>query len=359
MSDLAQQEAQAEGVNIFGAGRFARDVAQALRRQGVWVRSFLTSAPPAQKVLDDLPIRAVDAAALAQAPLWVGVFNREAHSDYAALQRLLLTMNPSTRIVWPQSFYAELQLALGFRFWLQPMADYAAAAETAAHARALLDDEASRLVFDQVLAFRSDAMAHAFPPQPQRGVQYLPDWLREELQLRQQGFLHIVDGGAYRGETLLELNTQLPIEQAWTFEPDADNHAALVRALADWPTKATHVPAGLGASSSTAAFTFGQGEASRIAENGSRHVPVVALDDCLHRAPINFIKLDVEGHEMAALTGAQATLQRQRPTLAVAAYHRWDDLWQLPMFLARTDLKYRLRLGLHGHNSFDTVLYAF
>ena len=353
------REALAEGVNIFGAGRFARDVARALQQHGVRVHAFLTSAQPEQPVLDGLPLHPLSAAELAKAPLWVGVFNREARSDYAALQRQLLDLNPSVHIVWPQSFYAALQPALGFRFWLHPVADYQAASGAIAQARALLDDEASQQLFDHVLAFRSNGMAHGSPPQPQADTQYLPEWLRNEWLAQERGSLHLVDGGAFRGETLRELGTLLHIEQAWTFEPDADNHAALLHALADWPGPATHVPAGLGAGSGVAAFTRGQGEASHFCEGGNQHVPIVALDECLHRAPINFIKLDVEGHELAALTGARATLQRQRPTLAIAAYHRWDDLWQLPVFLAQTGLKYRLRLGLHGHNSFDTVLYAF
>lgn len=358
-ADPIAQAAQAGGVNIFGAGRFARDVAQALQQQGVRVHAFLISAPPSQPALDDVPLRQLDATVLAGVPLWVGVFNREAHSDYAALQRMLLARYPAARIVWPQCFYAALLPTLGFRFWLHPVAAYAANAAAIAQARALLDDEASRQVFDQVLAFRRDAAAHGRPPQPLADAQYLPDWLRDEWLVQQRGGLRLVDGGAYRGETLRALGTRLPVEQAWTFEPDADNHAALVEALAGWPGPATHIPAGLGAGSGVAAFTRGQGEASRFSQSGSQHVPIVALDECLHRASVNFIKLDVEGHELAALAGARATLQRQRPTLAIAAYHRWDDLWQLPVFLAQTGLKYRLRLGLHGHNSFDTVLYAF
>jgi FkbM family methyltransferase len=342
------------GVNIFGAGRFARDVARALRAQGVVVRGFVTSSVPALSTLDGLPIRVATAGILIETPLWVGVFNRESHSDYAALRQWLVTIEPEVNIVWPQAFYEIVQDSLGFRFWLQPPRAYADFTERIADARALLADTASRDAFDDVIAFRREAFAAS--PRPHAGVQYLPDWLRE--QLANEAPLRLVDGGAYRGETLRELAGLLPVAQVWSFEPDSDNHAALVRNLADWPGPATHLPAGLSDRSGYAAFTSGAGEASHFSGHGTHHVPVVALDDCLHQAPVNFIKLDVEGHELAALAGARKTLLRQRPALAIAAYHRWDDLWRIPEFLAETGLDYRLRIGLHGHNSFDTVLYA-
>jgi FkbM family methyltransferase len=354
-----QHDALREGVQIFGAGRFARDLAIALQQRGVRVLGLLTSGTPQQDIIDGLPCHAADAVNLARTPVWIGVFNREAHSDYARLQLHLQHLCADVRLIWPQIFYGWLHEQLGFRFWLHPTGCYETAAAEIEQARALLDDESSRTAFDRVLAFRRDASAHFRPPLPETATQYLPAWLCAHLQQSQGSPLRIVDAGAYRGETLHELDRLLPIEQAWTFEPDADNHSALVASLTDWPGMLTHLPAGLSDRTGWAAFTPGAGEASHFSPQGSHRVPVVALDDCLHQAPINFIKLDVEGHELAALAGARRTLQRQRPTLAIAAYHRWDDLWRIPLFVAQTGLGYRLRLGLHAHNSFDAVHYAF
>ena len=341
-------------VQVFGAGRFARDLAQALVASGEQVLGFLTSATPAVANLDGLPVRAANAATLADSAVAIGVFNREAHSDYAAIAALLRGLHPGVHLLWPQALYARLRPSLGERFWLADLAMLAQAKSEIARARALLEPD-SHATFDRLIAFRQHA--HDTPPVQEAGLQYLPNWLVDHLAAR--GPLRLVDGGAYRGETLQALATKLPIEQAWTFEPDADNHTALVTALADWPTPATHIPAGLSDHCGLAAFNAEAGEASHFGAAGGRLTPVVSLDACLHRAPVNFIKLDVEGQELAALTGARQTLLRERPTLAIAAYHRWDDLWRLPMFLAELGLGYRLRLGLHGHNSFDTVLYAY
>jgi FkbM family methyltransferase len=343
-----------EGINVFGAGGFARSVASAVRARGVEVHALLVSRDIAD-IWEDIPIRGADAAALERAPTWIGVFNREAHSDYSSLRSQLAGVSGAARLVWPQDFYELLQRELGWRFWLHALGDYTEAAAQQSAARNLLEDEESRAAFDAVLQFRRSASSHWKSPAPSADLQYMPAWLRSAIREP----LRIVDAGAYRGETLRELATVVTVERAWTFEPDPENYAALVRNMADWNTPITHVPAGLSDRAAMAGFTAGLGEASNVGSGGNSFVPMVALDECLHRAPVNFLKLDVEGHELAALQGARNTLLRERPALAVAAYHRWDDLWRIPAFIEALNLNYRLRFRLHAHNSFDGVFYAY
>jgi FkbM family methyltransferase len=62
-------------------------------------------------------------------------------------------------------------------------------------------------------------------------------------------------------------------------------------------------------------------EATDLPVARSIDVPVRRLDD-LDLGQIGFIKIDVEGHEMAVLAGATATIRRDRPTLLVEAEDR-------------------------------------
>lgn len=39
-----------------------------------------------------------------------------------------------------------------------------------------------------------------------------------------------------------------------------------------------------------------------------------------------YIKMDIEGSEMAALMGAKETIKRHKPYLAICVYHRKNDL---------------------------------
>jgi FkbM family methyltransferase len=344
-----------EGINVFGAGGFARSVASAVRARGGKVHAFLVSQDTTMKTWEDIPIRRVDAAALDRAPTWIGVFNREAHSDYSSLRAELESVSVTARFVWPQDFYELLQDALGWRFWLHPLDGYSKTEIEQGAARNLLEDDESRDAFDAVLRFRQLAPNRWQSPTPTADLQYMPMWLRSMVKEP----LHIVDAGAYRGETLRELAAVVSMGQAWTFEPDPQNYLALVQNMSDWDAPITHVPAGLSDRADVAEFTVGLGEASSVTPGGAAMVPMVALDECLHRAPVNFMKLDVEGHELEALEGARKTLLRERPVLAIAGYHRWDDLWRIPSFIDGLNLNYRLRLGLHAHNSFDSVFYAY
>jgi FkbM family methyltransferase len=95
---------------------------------------------------------------------------------------------------------------------------------------------------------------------------------------------------------------------------------------------------------------------------GSRPVRSVCLDDLVADAVVDrvdFVKMDIEGAEPAALSGAVRTLERFRPRLALAVYHDIDHLWQLPRFLAGRGLGYRFALGHFTMHDEETVLYAW
>ncbi len=59
-------------------------------------------------------------------------------------------------------------------------------------------------------------------------------------------------------------------------------------------------------------------EATRVDEVDC---PTVRLDSVVHE-PVGFIKIDVEGHEMAVLRGAEALIRRDRPVLLVESEKR-------------------------------------
>jgi hypothetical protein len=68
--------------------------------------------------------------------------------------------------------------------------------------------------------------------------------------------------------------------------------------------------------------------------------------------------MDIEGAELKALRGAEAVLRRFRPRLAIAAYHRSDDLAALPDYLDDLDVGYRFGLGHSTMHREETVLFA-
>lgn len=74
---------------------------------------------------------------------------------------------------------------------------------------------------------------------------------------------------------------------------------------------------------------------------------------------MDFLKLDIEGAESAALKGAEQTLRRFTPRLALAAYHQFDDMWALIRQIDQLDLGYHFAMAHFTPHHEETVLYAW
>ena len=73
---------------------------------------------------------------------------------------------------------------------------------------------------------------------------------------------------------------------------------------------------------------------------------------------IDFIKMDIEGSELAALKGGENVLRRDRPRLAISLYHRIDDFFAIPLWIDGLGCGYRFYLEHYSIHGEETVLYA-
>ena len=93
----------------------------------------------------------------------------------------------------------------------------------------------------------------------------------------------------------------------------------------------------------------------------SASVRTMAIDQLLERPDcprIDFIKMDIEGAEQAALRGAEQTLRTFRPNLAVTVYHSLADFWEIPQYIDQLNLGYRFYLRHFTIHAEETVLFA-
>jgi FkbM family methyltransferase len=175
----------------------------------------------------------------------------------------------------------------------------------------------------------------------------------------------VIDGGAHWGDTALYL-AQLAGEQGRvvSFEFEPSNLDAFHYNLSINPELARRievVAAALWDQGGTQVSVSPQGPGTAIRLDGEASAPTDTIDALVAREDVDrvdFIKLDIEGAELNALRGAHATLRRFRPRLAIAAYHKPDDLAVIPGYLDALQLGYRFRLGhatMHGE---ETVLFA-
>lgn len=75
-------------------------------------------------------------------------------------------------------------------------------------------------------------------------------------------------------------------------------------------------------------------------------------------ARVDLIKLDIEGAELAALTGAAGVIRRDNPCLQICLYHKDPDLWEIPQYIKGLVPEYRMFVGHHSCCLLDTVLYC-
>lgn len=85
---------------------------------------------------------------------------------------------------------------------------------------------------------------------------------------------------------------------------------------------------------------------------------MTSIDEELEGKRVTFIKMDVEGAELAALQGAQHVIRKQHPKLAICVYHKPEDIIDIPSYILSLDPGYRLFLRHYSPFEDETVLYA-
>lgn len=68
--------------------------------------------------------------------------------------------------------------------------------------------------------------------------------------------------------------------------------------------------------------------------------------------------MDIEGSELDALAGARNIIRKGMPILTICLYHRYDDLWRIPLFINSLAGEYRLFLRPHEIEGWQLVCYA-
>jgi FkbM family methyltransferase len=167
----------------------------------------------------------------------------------------------------------------------------------------------------------------------------------------------LLDGGAHHG-TVMEAfarQTKGSFRQIIAVEPDPANRARLPGGLSDDP-RVTIDDCALAEDEGIAFLHDGLGYASQLSDTGRMRVTTRPLD-ALGYSP-TFIKLHLEGAELAALKGARKTLLSNRPIIAATIYHNADGIWRTPLWLMETLPHYRFLFRAHSWCGTGAVVYA-
>lgn len=82
----------------------------------------------------------------------------------------------------------------------------------------------------------------------------------------------------------------------------------------------------------------------------------IVVDHGLER--VDFIKMDIEGAELPALIGAEETINKYKPKLAVCVYHKKNDLIEIPSHIHSLNPGYEFYFDFYTDVGWEAVLYA-
>lgn len=217
----------------------------------------------------------------------------------------------------------------------------------------LLEDEESKMVFNSLIKYRQ-----ASNPIYIKKANYI-DYFHPLVSPKENDL--IIDGGAWKGDSCLEFNTKLKENcKIYSFEPDSNNYKILSE---NTKLYENIIPVKFGLSDKNDILYFSESTHDmqhQIVEYETNiKIEVISLDNFIkNKEIINFIKMDIEGSELQALIGAKEILKKQKPKLAICIYHLYNDLWEIPLLIKSINPSYKLYMGHHSQNLFDTVIYA-
>jgi len=168
-----------------------------------------------------------------------------------------------------------------------------------------------------------------------------------------------IDCGGYDGDTSAQFIKKCNgiYENIVIFEPEECKKADIEKNLSGYHYELYQL--GLWSKSGKLYFDAMGTSSSRVSEKESDYViDVAALDEMVYDKKPTFIKMDIEGAEQEALKGCRKIIEDFRPKLAICVYHKWEDLYDIPIMIKKWNPEYRFYLRQYSDLGFETVLYA-
>jgi FkbM family methyltransferase len=171
----------------------------------------------------------------------------------------------------------------------------------------------------------------------------------------------VADCGAAEG--IFSLLVQRRAAHVYAIEPAPHWTDSLTRTFACAPN-VTVLPVALGDAPRRACMSGGTLDSALSAtqSEGALEVAVETLDRLFvdRDRPLTYLKADLEGFELSMLAGAERTIARYHPKIAITTYHRADDADEITAFLHRVEPRYRVRTkGIDAITGEPVMLHAW
>lgn len=348
-------------VVLYGAGGLGRITLKGLRRLGRPPVAFADRRATASSApIDGVPVFGPAEAAErfgTEAVFVVSIWNAQTDHQYPVTRDELRHLGarhiaPALALFWkhPETFLPYYCLDV-------PERVLAAQDDIRRLAKDLADD-ASRDVLVRQLRWRLQMDFEALPFPVEGPAYFQPDLLpprHDEI---------FVDCGAYDGDSLRVFLSRMEGNAARTIaiEPDPASYARLEACAGALPAgvreRVRTLKVAVGRVRGKLRFDSSGLASAHASDTGTTQVDCLPLDEILEGETPTLVKMDLEGAELEALLGGEASIRRTGPSMAICVYHRPDHLWGIPLLLRRMLPNHTLHLRPHGYEGWDLVCYA-
>jgi FkbM family methyltransferase len=165
-----------------------------------------------------------------------------------------------------------------------------------------------------------------------------------------------VDCGGFDGDSTISfINRQPDYKKVYFFEPFVKCMELARRNLNQYPNVEFHNIA-VSDEKSKIYFTEDLGVANHQSEEGTLEVETNTLDNII-KDKVDYIKFDIEGDEYRAIKGARTLITRYKPKIAVAVYHKVEDLWKIPELVLSMNSGYKMYLRHYTEGLSESIMY--
>jgi len=226
-------------------------------------------------------------------------------------------------------------------------------------------NENIKLFTDFLLSFSEPIALFGLVPHPDPGPENYFYFNNDVFSLGENEIY--VDVGAYDGDSVsaflqtCNLN-KLHYRKIYAFEPDPENHKALIKNTKDEKNIFCH-QLGIWSHSDNVAFISSEQSPTPsgcgMTEKGNITVNTVSLDDFLQGEEVTIIKMDPPGNIIpGALKGAFNTIEKYQPKLVLGVYHSLEAIFEIPYLVHSQWPEYKLYLRHNSWACAETDLYA-
>ena len=227
----------------------------------------------------------------------------------------------------------------------------------------LLDTE-SRIIYNKLLEYRAscrDEYGSLFAGESYFGIHAFCRCSPNDI---------IVDCGAYVGDSAEQYIWKMnQFKQYTAIEPDIDNFTAMQRRFKrlreEWnlsEEKLTAIHCGVDESTGLKNLERRVDGLGSIAGGGKKNDDTVvqfwALDDLMPNG-FSCLKADIESYEYRMILGAQKSIIKYHPRIAICIYHSMVDMFSIPQLIHKIEPSYHFAVRHHSYCYEETILYAY